>query len=95
MDYLKGTDEFRVRVPVIPVPIAVVWFLTAAANPAEMISTVAGKGIEDFSGDGGPTTRASPNFPPGVPVDGAGNLFITCQSDQRIRKINLPGLLPR
>src|SRR5258708_7560869 len=51
-----------------------------------IITTVAGNGTEGFSGDGGAATRASLNFPTGVTLDRAGNLFITDQSNHRIRK---------
>lgn len=41
-----------------------------------IIQTVAGNGINDYSGDGGPATDASLLAPSGVEVDSAGNLFI-------------------
>src|SRR5260370_983632 len=53
-----------------------------------MITTVAGSGTEGFSGDGGPAAQAHLNFPTGVTVDRAGNLFITDQSNNRIRKVS-------
>ena len=43
---------------------------------ARDIYTVAGNGIQGFSGDGGPATNAELNFPEGVAVDAAGNLLI-------------------
>src|ERR1700751_4501787 len=52
------------------------------------ITTVAGNGTEGFSGDGGPAAQARLNFPTGVTVDRAGNLFITDQSNNRIRKVS-------
>jgi trimeric autotransporter adhesin len=56
-------------------------------TPAGVISTVAGNGTEDFSGDGGPTTSAQLNRPRDVAVDGAGNLFIADTDNARIRKV--------
>jgi uncharacterized protein (TIGR03437 family) len=47
------------------------------------ITTVAGNGIRGFSGDGGSPTAAQLNFPVGVAVDTAGNLFI---AEDRIRR---------
>src|SRR5437763_1283678 len=49
--------------------------------------TVAGTGFQGFSGDNGPATSASLNFPVGVVLDGAGNLFIYDSNNNRIRKV--------
>jgi len=57
------------------------------------IATVAGNGTEGFSGDGGPATRASLNFPTGVTLDRADNLFVTDQSNHRIRKVTTGGVI--
>jgi uncharacterized protein (TIGR03437 family) len=51
-----------------------------------VIATVAGNGSFDFSGDGGPATRASIQ-PFGVAVDAAGNLYIADNKNYRIRKV--------
>ena len=53
-----------------------------------IITTVAGTGSFRFSGDGGPATRASVNFPSGVAFDTAGNLFIADQGSLRIRRVD-------
>ena len=53
-----------------------------------IISTVVGNGTKTFSGDGGPATSASLNFPRGVFVDGSGNIYIADTSNQRIRKVD-------
>jgi uncharacterized protein (TIGR03437 family) len=58
-------------------------------SAAGVISTVAGDGAAGFSGDGGPATRASLNFPSGVTTDPAGNLYITDLWNDRIRKVLL------
>lgn len=58
--------------------------------PGGIITTVAGDGAAEFSGDGGPATRASLNKPNGVAVDGAGNLFIADGGNYRVRKVT-PG----
>jgi len=55
------------------------------------ISTVAGDGTYGFSGDGGAATSASLSSPTGVAVDGAGNLYIADQGNQRIRKVDTSG----
>ena len=52
------------------------------------LTVVAGIGIFGFSGDGGPATSASLASPVSVALDGAGNLFITDQGNQRIRRVD-------
>jgi len=55
------------------------------------ISTVAGNGTTGFSGDGGAATSAQLLYPASVAADGAGNLYIADQSNQRIRKVDATG----
>ena len=52
------------------------------------VNVVAGNGIPGFSGDGGPATSASLNYPYGVAVDSAGNLYISDSNNNRIRKVS-------
>lgn len=52
------------------------------------ISTVAGSGKSDFSGDGGPATEAGLRSPEDVVVDGAGNIYIADTLNYRIRKVD-------
>ena len=51
------------------------------------IFTVAGTGASAFTGDGGLATAASLNFPNGVAVDSAGNLYIADSFNSRVRKV--------
>ena len=53
-----------------------------------VITTVAGQGIFGYGGDGGLATSASLCEPYGVTVDVAGTLYITDESNHRIRKVN-------
>ncbi len=62
-------------------------------TPSGTISTIAGTGSAGFSGDGGPGNLAQLNFPANVAVDGAGNLYIADQSNQRIRKVTPSGTI--
>ena len=57
------------------------------------ITTIAGTGERGFSGDGGPATQASLNSPFGVAVDGAGNLYIADQYNNRIRRVDSTGTI--
>ncbi len=55
-----------------------------------LIVTIAGNGsyaYGGFSGDGGAATKAELNFPAGVAVDVAGNVYIADQHNQRVRKV--------
>ncbi|MCC7265032.1 MAG: hypothetical protein IT369_21200, partial [Candidatus Latescibacteria bacterium] len=54
-----------------------------------VITTVAGTGTGEFSGDGGPATSAGLNNPHGVCLDGSGNLYIADVYNARIRKVVL------
>ena len=54
-----------------------------------VITTVAGNGTFGFSGDGGPATSASLNFPEGLAVDSSGNLFIAEHPNERVRRVDV------
>jgi sugar lactone lactonase YvrE len=62
-------------------------------NPHGTITTVAGTGEPGFSGDGGPATKARLNVPFAVAVDREGNLYITDESNYRIRKVDKDGII--
>jgi cysteine-rich repeat protein len=57
------------------------------------ITTVAGAGVDGFSGDGGPATGAHLAYPSGVAVDGLGNLFIADAGNNRIRRVDTQGII--
>jgi sugar lactone lactonase YvrE len=57
-----------------------------------VITTVAGGGT-NFPGDGGAATNASLSYPAGVAVDTSGNLYISDQGDNRVRKMDINGIL--
>lgn len=58
--------------------------LTASTG---IISTIAGTGTAGYSGDGGPATSAQINFPIGIVLDSAGNIYFADYNNNRIRKI--------
>jgi sugar lactone lactonase YvrE len=62
-------------------------------DPNGVMTTVAGNGVEGFSGDGGPATSASLGEPFDVAIDGAGNLYIADLSNHRIRKVDPNGII--
>jgi hypothetical protein len=51
------------------------------------IYTIAGDGVEGFSGDGGPAVTAELDFPWGVAVDPAGNLVVADSGSSRVRVV--------
>jgi sugar lactone lactonase YvrE len=62
-------------------------------SPDGIISTVAGNGIEGFSGEGGTATDAHLSSPAGLAFDDAGNLFIADWGNRRIRKVSPEGII--
>ena len=57
-------------------------------DAAGVITTVAGDGTRGYGGDGGAAVAASLNWPSGVAVDGAGNLYIADEHNNRIRMVD-------
>src|SRR5579872_2937581 len=56
---------------------------------AQKVTTVAG----GFVGDGGTTTQASFQYPVGMAQDHSGNVYISDQGEQRIRKVKPTGFI--
>ena len=62
-------------------------------TPDGIITTVAGTGVQGYSGDGGPATSAELNAPRDVAVDREGNLFILDYGNNRIRRVSPDGII--
>jgi hypothetical protein len=73
--YIADTGNCRIRV----------------VNPAGFISTVAGDGTPNFSGDGGPALSAELSYPAGLATDPAGNLYVADSWNYRVREITTNG----
>ena len=58
-----------------------------------IISTVAGKGISGYTGDGGKATSATLWYPLGVALDSSGNLYIADDANGVIRKVDTSGTI--
>jgi sugar lactone lactonase YvrE len=58
-----------------------------------IITTVAGKGTSGYSGDGGPALAAQLANASGVALDGLGNIFIADVNNNRVRKVDVNGII--
>ena len=58
-----------------------------------VITTVAGNAVNGFAGDGGAATNASFSFPMDVKVDSAGNLYVADSRNNRIRRVDMNGII--
>ena len=58
-----------------------------------IVTTIAGTRTPGFSGDGGPGAQAQLIGPHGIAVDAAGNVYITDQMNQRVRRVGPDGII--
>jgi uncharacterized protein (TIGR03437 family) len=72
--YIADANQFRIRM----------------VNTSGIISTVAGSGHVGYVGDGGPALNAYLNFPNGVCLDSAGNMYIADTANNVIRMVTVP-----
>jgi RHS repeat-associated protein len=62
-------------------------------DPNGIISTFAGNGDYQFSGDGGPAIQAGIAGPSGIAVAPSGNIYIADSGQSRIRKVDTSGII--
>jgi len=62
-------------------------------DPSGTISTIAGTGIQGYSGDGGPALAAQFDGPRGLAGDGVGNLYVADDNNNRVRRIDPSGIM--
>ena len=63
-------------------------------DTAGIITTFAGTpGSSGFLGDGSPATKAQLNYPAGIALDTAGNLYIADLDNNRVRKVDTNGII--
>ncbi len=62
-------------------------------SPGGTITTIAGTGRAGSSGDGGPATSARLSDPAWVAVDGQGNVYITDERHNRVRRVSPGGTI--
>ncbi|MFL6416039.1 MAG: hypothetical protein ACJ74Y_10280 [Bryobacteraceae bacterium] len=63
------------------------------SGSSQVINTIAGNGTAGFSGDNGPAVNANLNYPSGIAVDGAGNLYIADRFNNVIREVSSTGII--
>ena len=68
-------------------------FCISTQSMAQIITTIAGTGLSSNSGNGGPATEASFGIPAGIVIDHNGNLYITDEVYNCVRKINASGII--
>jgi len=62
-------------------------------DPRGHVSTIAGTGSSDFTGDGGPAIKATFRDPRSITIDPDGNLYIGDTANNRIRKIDTKSIV--
>ncbi len=62
---------------------------------AQIISTIAGSGTVGYTGSGGAATQAQLDTLTGIAIDNSGNIFISEQKNNWIRKISSTGIITR
>ena len=75
--YLGDPSNFRIR----------------KVDPAGIITTVAGTGVEGYSGDGGPAVDATISSIAGLAVDAAGDLYFADAGNDVVRRIDTTGVI--
>jgi uncharacterized protein (TIGR03437 family) len=62
-------------------------------TPGGTITTLAGNGLEGYSGDGGPATGAQLATPVGLATDSSGNVYIADTGNNAVRVVNSSGIV--
>ena len=60
---------------------------------SNQVTTLAGNGVKQFGGDGGPAQGANLEFPHGIDVDSKDNVIFADKAHYRIRKITPQGII--
>lgn len=88
--YISDMYNFRIRA--VNAGTSTVTMAGVTIQPGN-IATIAGTGVEGFSGDGGLATSAALNNPEAVWPDNAGNVYIADTDNNRVRVVNSIGII--
>jgi streptogramin lyase len=75
------------------------WQFDGTNLPNNIITTVAGNGVNSggynggYAGDGGPATNAELNLPFGLVIDSSGNLYIGDGNNNCVRRVDTNGII--
>jgi cysteine-rich repeat protein len=64
-----------------------------AIESDQTISTIAGTGVQGFSGDGGPATAAQISQPAGIAIDPMGRIVFSDFGNHRVRRVDTNGVI--
>lgn len=67
--------------------------LASTVSWGQTITTFAGNGLAGFGGDGGPAAQAMINRVDALAVDGAGNVYMADEKNNRVRKVDRNGVI--
>lgn len=87
MDYLKVSPQGELHI--VGMNSSTIRKITTDGK----IVTVAGRGYQGYSGDGGPATQAMLKSPVSVEFDLKGNMYISDMGNNRIRKVDAEGII--
>jgi len=73
--------------------LSVIFLFFPLFTNAQIITTIAGKGTPNYSGDGGLAINAEFNYPVCVRLDSFGNMYIADVNNNAIRKIDISGTI--
>jgi hypothetical protein len=68
-------------------------YVVRKVNTSGVISTVAGTGVQAYTGDGGPATSATFRRPLGIAVDNSGNIYVGDVDNYCVRRIDAFGTI--
>jgi sugar lactone lactonase YvrE len=74
-------------------PFTYQWQFNGTNLSNDIITTVAGNGLEFYDGDGGPATNANLRTPTTLAFDAAGNFYIADSHNEVIRRVDTNGII--
>jgi len=73
--------------------ILLLFLIWAKCSNSQIITTIAGNGIQGFSGDSGQAVSAAMYYPAALVFDNSGNLYVSDMFNYRIRRISSSGVI--